>query len=402
MFEKWDIPDNICDNYPIGLNSLDLFVGHSRQTKFLSDLLSNKSVVILEGEIGVGKTSMGNYIRHSKKDFFSPFQEIPCKPKWDNDTFMGIVLAAIIKEIMRSESSYKKLRKHETIQEINERFSDIKLANLGITGAGFGISKGSGLSRSSFINQTILIDYLVKVGQIIREHYHQSAPIIIQVNNLDIQYSFYEDDLIRLFNEIRDTLQIPNISWIICGDTGLGNFLKKNVPRAGQIINTIMTVDPLSLEEILKAFDLRIKKENMKGKFPVERSLLKIIYDISNGSFREILNITYQLLVRYYNEPLVTTITSEHARFFFYEIGKRNVEKLKRSNIQYPVFEAVLNNPGINQKELSKLVNKQQSNVSRVSKELEALGYITIKKKGRTNYYYPDIKYHIGFARAVQ
>jgi hypothetical protein len=81
-------------NYPIGLNSLDLFVGHSRQTKFLSDLLSNKSVVILEGEIGVGKTSMGNYIRHSKKDFFSPLLEIPCKPKWDNDTFMGIVLAA--------------------------------------------------------------------------------------------------------------------------------------------------------------------------------------------------------------------------------------------------------------------------------------------------------------------
>lgn len=80
------------------------------------------------------------------------------------------------------------------------------------------------------------------------------------------------------------------------------------------------------------------------------------IYDISTGSFREILNITYQLLVRYYNEPLVTTITREHARFFFYEMGQRNVEKLKKSNIRYPVFEAVLNNPGINQKKLSKLV----------------------------------------------
>jgi uncharacterized membrane protein len=47
-------------------------------------------------------------------------------------------------------------------------------------------------------------------------------------------------------------------------------------------------------------------------------------------------------------------------------------------------------------------VNKQQSNVSRVTKELEALGYITIKKKGRTNYYYPDIKYHIGFSQVVK
>ena len=170
-----------------------------------------------------------------------------------------------------------------------------------------------------------MIDYLLKVGEIIGEQYRQPAPIIMQVNNLDTRYSFSEDDLTRLFNDIRDTLQIPNISWIICGDSGLGNFLKKNVPRVGQIINTIVTVEPLSFEEIITAFRLRIKKAGMKGEFPVEPGLLKYIYDISNGSFREILNIIYQLLVRYYNEPLVTTITGEHARFFFYEAGRRHV-----------------------------------------------------------------------------
>jgi hypothetical protein len=87
--------------------------GSIRSTDHLNSPLVTlifSTIVILEGEIGVGKTSMGNYIRHSKKDFFSPFLEIPCKPKWDNDTFMGIVLAAIVKEIMRNESSYKKLR----------------------------------------------------------------------------------------------------------------------------------------------------------------------------------------------------------------------------------------------------------------------------------------------------
>jgi intracellular sulfur oxidation DsrE/DsrF family protein len=398
MFEKWDIPDNICNNFPIGRNNLDLFVGHTEQTKFLSDLLSNKSVIILEGEIGVGKTSMGNYVRHSKPGFFSPLLEIPCKPKWDNDTFMGIVLAAIVKEITGKDFADKKLRKHKLIQELNEKFSDIKLASLGITGAGFGFSKGSAVSRSAIINQTILIHYLAEVGELLENTYNKATPMIIQVNNLDIAYSFEKDDLIRFFNDIRDTLQIPYISWLICGNEGLGNFIQKNIPRVGQITNSVITVNPLSFEDILKAFDLRIKKNQMNGHLPIEEKLLKHIYDISHGSFREILNIVYQLLVKYYNEPLVRIITTEHAHFFFYELGKHRIQRLKRSSIQFPVFKAILDHPGINQKELAKKVKKQQANVSRVTKELESDGYITIKREGRTNYYLAGPQYQLGFS----
>lgn len=85
---------------------------------------------------------------------------------------------------------------------------------------------------------------------------------------------------------------------------------------------------------------------------------MKYIYDISNGSFREILNIVYQLLVKYYNEPLVKIITVEHARFFFNDLEKHRVERLKKSSIQYPVFQAILDHPGITQSELSKLAKK--------------------------------------------
>jgi predicted transcriptional regulator len=396
MFEKWEIPDSICNTSPIGRNDLELFVGHSQQAKFLSDLLSNKSIIILEGEIGVGKTSMGNYVRHSKKDFFSPLLEIPCKPGWDNDTFMGIALAAIVKEITREDFTYKNLKKHKLIRELNEKFSDIKLASLGITGAGFGFSTGAGVSRSTIINQTILIHYFMELGQLIQSTYNKSTPIIIQVNNLDMAYGFEKDDLIRFFNEIRDTLQIPYYSWLICGNEGLGNFIRKNVPRVGQVTNSVVAVDPLSFEEILKAFDLRIKKVGMNGQLPIEENLLKYIHEIANGSFREILNIVCQLLVKYYNEPLVKTINIEHARFFFYELGKHRIERLKKSSIQYPVFQAILNHPGITQSELAKQVKKQQANVSRVTRELEADGYITIRRKSRTNYYYADPKYQIG------
>jgi intracellular sulfur oxidation DsrE/DsrF family protein len=125
---------------------------------------------------------------------------------------------------------------------------------------------------------------------------------------------------------------------------------------------------------------------------------LKYIYDISNGSFKEILNIVYQLLVKYYNEPLVKVITMEHARFFFNDLEKHRVERLKKSSIQYPVFQAILAHPGITQSELSKLVKKQQANVSRVTRELEADGYITIKRKSRSNYYFADTKYQLGFS----
>ncbi|MCP5104997.1 MAG: MarR family transcriptional regulator, partial [bacterium] len=330
--------------------------------------------------------------------YFSPILEIPCKPRWDNDTFMGIVLAAIVQEIVHKDSAHKKLKKHKLIRELNEKFSDIKLANLGITGAGFGLNKGETLSRSSFLNQSILTDFLVRVGELIKENYNKTAPIIIQVNNLDIEYGFEREDLKRFFNEIRDTLQVPYISWLICGAEGLENFIRKHIPRVSQVTNSFMTVNPLSLEEIITAFELRIKKARMKGRLPIDMNLLSYVYNIANGSFREILNIVYQLLVRYYNEPLVKIIDMGHARYFFHQIGKQQVERLKRSSIQYPVFNAILHNPGISQKELAKSVKKQQANVSRVTKELEADGYIDIKRAGRTNYYYAEAKYRIGFS----
>lgn len=398
MFEKWDIPEDICNNFPIGCNNLELFVGHSTQTRFLSDLLSNKSVIVLEGEIGVGKTSMGNYVRHSKKGYFTPFLEIPCKPKWDNDTFIGIVLASIVNEIMRKGSPHTALRKDKFIQKLNATFSDVKLANFGISGAGFGFNKGETMSRSPFINQTVLIDYLFQIGQLFQENYNKTAPIIIQANNLDIEYGFEQDDLVRFLNEIRDTLQIPHISWLICGAAGLENFIRKNVPRIRQITNSFMTVTPLSFKEVMAAFNLRIKKAQMKGRLPIDTNLMEYIYDIAYGSFREILNVVYQLLVKYCNEPLVKIINMEHARYFFHQQGKQRVERLKKSPIQYPVFEAILNNPGINQTELAKLVKKQQANVSRVAKELESDGYIIVKRVTRTSYYYVDTKYQIGFS----
>lgn len=400
MFEKWDIPDNICNTFPIGQNNLELFVGHSEQTKFLSDLLSNKSMIVLEGEIGVGKTSIGNYIRHSKKGHFSPLLEIPCKPHWDNDTFLGIVLAAIVKEIMRPNFPHAELKKHPLIGKLNEIFSDVKLSSLGISGAGFGFNKGETLTRSTFINQTILIDSLMQVAELLHKYYDTSAPVIIQMNNLDIEYGFETEDLKRFFNEIRDTLQIPHVSWLICGADGLGNFIKKHIPRVSQIITSYINVEPLSFEEVVKAFALRIKGAKKKGSLPIDTNLLNYIYDIANGSFREILNIVYQLLVKYYNEPLVKIIDMEHARFFFYDSGKKRIERLKRSRLLYSVFEAILENPGVTQTKLAMLTKKQQANISRITKELQADGYISIKRVSRTNYYYADSKYQIGFSDA--
>ena len=84
--------------------------------------------------------------------------------------------------------------------------------------------------------------------------------------------------------------------------------------------------------------------------------------------------------------------------FFFYELGKHRIQRLKRSSIQYPVFKAILDHPGINQKELAKTVKKQQANVSRVTKELESDGYINIKRESRSNYYFADTQYQLGFS----
>lgn len=72
----WDIPENFCDIKPITQYTISNFIGREETVQRCKNAInSSDTVVILEGDIGVGKTSIGNYVRFSLENVMSPRDE---------------------------------------------------------------------------------------------------------------------------------------------------------------------------------------------------------------------------------------------------------------------------------------------------------------------------------------
>ena len=396
MFEKWNLPDNICSDFPIGINRLDLFVGHKKQRRFINSLLKTKSIILLEGDIGVGKTSLGNVIRLGKDGVFTPMSEIGVKPHWNNDDFLAVIIATIAKDISNPNSKLYSLRNLPAIKSALGLFDNIKTQVGGISVMGSGVTVGSSVSRPLQLNQAVLMDTIDKLGAALSKRLDVSSPIIIQINNLDVGNSFTEESMIAFFNAVRDTLQLPYINWIICGSTGIGQFITKHIPRVSQIISHHEIVEPLSIEELKKALLVRARLKSMK-QFPVTDDLIELLYLYSNGSFREILRLLNSLLINYHDNPLVDVIGVDEAKYFFMEQVEGGIVELQKGKVAFRCFEAICKNPGINQKSLAKNIGKSQSNISKIVKDMEEANYIKIIRHQRSVAYRPTAMFRFAF-----
>lgn len=394
MYKKWGLPTNICDNHPINEKNLDLFVGHDKIINILDQLLERNSVIILEGEIGVGKTSMGNYVRFKKKNSFTASSEIRCNANWDTENFIHVVLATIIEDIYLPDSKISGLRNVPLIQELKTRYSDEGQSGYGVSiGSAaigsIGMNKSKSLSRTNMINQAILEKNLKELGDFILKNLDSKGSVIIQLNNIDINHGFSDEKLlINFLNNIRDTLQTPNFSWILNGAEGLSSIIKNKIKRFDQIVNRRITIPPLSIEEIKMAFKKRIVSANEKGNLPIDSALFEIIYKIHKGAFRGILSTIQEILDGFVTTPLKTNISIADVSELFQNNYHLEIEKIRESKPSNSIFMAIANQEGITQKEIVKLTNIVQSNVSQKLNELEDSGFIYSDKKAQTKHYY--------------
>ena len=167
----------------------------------------------------------------------------------------------IVGEIYREGSVYQGLQSNSTVQDIYNRNKTQEFKALNASIAGFGLGVGTSISQQSVIPEASLFDETCKLVEIIRHNTKQENPVIIQVNNLDINAVFYEDGLIGFLNCIRDTLQIKGINFILIGTEGINSLVKSKIRRLSQILSTTIFVDAFSFEELLQVFDKRIKNE---------------------------------------------------------------------------------------------------------------------------------------------
>lgn len=373
MYSKWGIPDDICDSHPIGLKDLKKYVGHQKLVGEIISLLDMHQVILLEGFVGVGKTSTSNFIRFNKKERLTPELEISCQPHWSNCDFIHNILASVTEHIcLKSSTKFKALANEGIVKELKSQYEDQSTYSGGVSILGFGGNASANIERTTQAdNQAILKNNLIELGKAVSKIIGiKHAPIIIQLNNLDLGDSFSESELKAFFNAIRDTLQIESYSWIMNGKTGLVPFLDKNVKQVSQIAKEFI-LPPLTLEEIKQVFQKRIETAGCSGHLPIDEDLLILLHKICEGSFREMIKLIDKILRSFREIPFKTSISVGDAGELYREVLKVRIKQLFAKSHIKTILVAINKHPGEIQAGLLKYVSLDQATLSRALKKLE-------------------------------
>jgi len=401
-FEKWGLKDNPYTTEPIGEDTLSLFVGRKDLIKKCCTALSTKSVIIVEGDRGVGTTSFGNYVRFKQKEQkinYTPKREFSVHPGWNSEILIANVISSVVRGL---EQDFKKLNKNKNFKKIKRATHEVRetyrkiAAQLSVGGTGVGIKYGKEtvISTPPIYPEATLIQYLEELKPFLEEKGYEKQSII-QINNLDLTTVMPPAQMRFFLNNIRDTLQIPGYNWVLVGDTGLCSFIRTHVDRVSDIVSIEVKTPSLKPAEIFEVIERRVELNALHEKAyqPVSSKVIETLYNATQGRIRHIFRLASELVYATADNELIDEINMDVAK----PVLKTFVEERAA---QYSVWESALNilkqvvtHQPITTNALAKKLGTPQPNVSRALSSLQKarLAYCKIEGKKHLWMAEPDV-----------
>lgn len=365
FWNRLGLEDNPYDPRPLTLSDKDrkLFVGRTQELAQLKTLVSgNKGgIVIIEGEVGVGKTSFVNIFQHDKwkgAKLLPSFERIELSDNTNSVNFMLSVFSNMIFNLEKIDNSslLKRPGIHKESKSLVARTIESGWGgSVSVFGAGVGIAQRKAISQpSTVVLPTILdamnrwIDFVInKIGY---------SSIIVPIDNFDI---VQENIIIDFLNSIRDTLiGRPNIWWIIVGQKGLFSLIEKKSHRVSEIITgKPVILESLSLDEIHEMIDLRYKNLKKKSVEPIVPSeIIDILYEVSKGEARYILKRITDMTYSFVGEfPSERKIPLEVGKKLLYQDVTKRIEDADLTKRQKEILEIMAKMGKFQPKEYGKL-----------------------------------------------
>lgn len=399
------------------------FIGRTRERAYLTNLFMNTNNLnmIIAGDVGVGKTSLVNFIKYTfkyiekQKPLFSFRREIEIHPETMNKrAFLLEIIGSVLREIHLVDS--KLLSKDDTLKRL-QKMVDIQTSinfSAGISGgfesiqAGIDFGRGSTTERPSYMPMSTLEQYFIDMLTFIRTHKIQGKKyhgLIIHVNNFDalLQDAANKKRVIAFFHEIRDLLQTPHAYSLFLGPS---NFYKDTIASqqriSGIFVLSPLLIAPLSNQELTRALDERLKlfqSDTAKSVIkPFDADVIRRLYELYQGDIRSILNALQDIL-GYAAQILSKTFTVDEALVLLGRERWNRIELLaKLTPEQKEILKYLASaNHHVTQKELVASLHKTKESMSGYYfKALKERGIIEEKKKtgttkfwGLTDAYYP-------------
>ncbi len=310
LWKKYGMRANPFDTSPLSLTSESSFpiaeaiVGRGFETyesRSLYNVLCNPggARVIIEGQVGVGKTTFVNYHRyiwenHSQDRLFTPQEEIAVTEHWQLSHFLINILSSLISKLILVIGE-KEISKIPVFQEVLALSRVFFQSNLSIEGSFMGF--GGGFSRSQNVNvpslpEIQLIRYFREmVRQIKRMNY---AGVFLHIDNLEILRREDTHSIRAFLDNIRDCLQTPDVYFVFVSNQGFFRDIIASLPRVRSIFfGKPVIISPLTKVQVVEAVHKRYHILSIdKKKFvkPVEDTLIEYLYDLYKGNMRYIMD----------------------------------------------------------------------------------------------------------------
>lgn len=359
------------------------FIGREQERSYLDSLyqLESKGAIIIEGKLGVGKTSLANYQKNrwrndKNKPLFSFRREIEANSRrLTKEDFILDIIGSCLREIELVDKEL--IPKHKFLQRLS-RLVDITETisfSSGIEIAGFGgeFGKTKSIEYPSQLTATLLEKYLnqliefILTTPILKVRYHG---LIVHINNFDTVLNSKEGKaiVINFMHEIRDLLQISNVYYIFIGPEGFFNQILAKEAR----IKPVFTGNPIKLLPLNKLeFKAAIKERFHLLKShdvqdiirPFDDQLLAAVYDLYQGDIRSLMGALRDILVANANN-LPKTLTKEEGLISLAQERWHKIKLTKLSKEQEQVLLYMSKFEKISQKEIAHHFHKAQTNVS--------------------------------------
>ena len=384
----------------------EAFVGRDMERRFLDDIILSeaRSCVVVEGDVGVGKTSLVNFHKFTwkknrkSKQLFSFRREIEISLALLNKkSFLLELLGSVIREITLLDPvlvlDNEELQRVVRLLDVSQ---DVSLSG-GFTVAGFGGQAGRGVvtSHPLVIPITTLEQYLIGLLKFICSSSiadNRYSGLIVHVNNFDFVLADAEvrHQVSTFFHEIRDLLQTADIHWVFIGPY---RFFADHIAHSRRVksifYSSPLVVKPLSKREVTDAFNRRLEilqsKDVKNIVKPFEDEVIHRLYDVFNGDVRLIMTALRDILGQY-TDRVTQTLSVEEAIVLLSRDRQEKVMQIKLTDEQYKILEYIiaLSEP-VSQKTISSVFRKKQSNVtSYYFKPLHDAGIIeVVEQRGR-------------------
>lgn len=404
--------DNIWELYGLGENPystqaifvlggsipIESFVGREEQTSRLKKIIGSRggSRTLVYGDVGVGKTSFVNVIRSQAyaKGFFTPFKEIAVIESWDVDDFIGNTLGAIFTAFKllgdKKLVSVKTFSKLESLFEIGREEREYGVSVAGF-GGNYAVKKNTHGSPNTLSVITLFQEVITEVYQ------NTKKDVIIHYNNLEL---LPEKTLRRLFDNLRDFFQTPNVHFIFVGNLTVFSTMQ-SIPRFSSILtDTSIKIDNLTIEEIKQILQLRMEKMRASPEItyivPHTEASLQSLYGLFNGNIRNILNSLSTAVLEKTKEratkldeySLCSTLKEVLEKRFLSGLPQRAKDVL----LEIVKYDEITN------KNIAEKLKIARSNISHYLSDLENQGCIYVRRKNGKDKFWatqPQMKWYL-------